>query len=205
MGGAVLGNQGLAIKTLDVQFIPAISKATGKPRASGRLVRTTEVKVVGDPGVQAAGAEAIRTFGLGLKIGMRFRNAHTIVSVKWASGNALPAPAAFKKVTKNQAITTACDTVFGPAGQWYGFRINAVDITPPWPLPYPVDQDRLYFIVTIDNFHPHHPMDFHEVPVVAVLASLADFTQHYALGMGLFTLGTNSNSIRFDSEVVGHQ
>jgi hypothetical protein len=95
--------------------------------------------------------------------------------------------------------------VFGAAGQWYGFKINAADITPPWPLPYPADQDRLYFTVTIDNFHPHHPVDFHEVPVVAVLGSFADFTQHYALGMGLFTLGTANNSIQFDSEVVGYQ
>lgn len=205
MGGAVLGRQGLAIKTLDVQFTAAKHKTTGKPLASGRLVRTTEVAVVGDPGVQAAGAEAIRTFGLGLKIGMRFRNAHKIVSIRWASGNALPAPAAFKQVTKNQTIINACEAVFGTAGQWYGFRINAADITPPWPLPYPVDQDRLYFRVTVDNFHPHHPMDFHEVPVVAVLGSFADFTQHYALGMGLFTLGTGNNTIQFDSEVIGFQ
>jgi hypothetical protein len=70
-------------------------------------------------------------------------------------------------------------------------------------VPYPVAEDRLYFRVTIDKFHPHHPMDFHEVPVAAVLGTFVDFTQHYALGMGLFTLGTNNNSIQFDSEVVG--
>jgi hypothetical protein len=203
MGGAAGVRQGLAIKTIEVQFTPAKHKTTGKPLASGRLVRTTEVAVVGDPGVQAAGAEAIRTFGLGLKIGMRFRNAHKIVSVRWASGNALPAPTAFKSANKNQAIINACEDVFGAAGQWYAFRINAADITPPWPLTYPVDQDRLYFRVTVDKFLPHLPMDFHEVPVVAVLGSFADFTQHYALGMGLFTLGTGNNAIQFDSEVVG--
>lgn len=197
-GGSV--RQGLRITTLNVVFTP--DTANGK---KGTLVRTSEVAVVGDAGVPEAGAEAIRRSGL--KIGMRFRNNHQVISVKWASGNVLPAPGAFKSAPKNAAITTLCEDVFGPSGQWYGFKIKGADIKPPLPspLPYPAADDRLYFIVKVKNFRPHHPMDFHEVPAVAVLGNLPDFTQHYALGMAIFTVGTGSGSIQFDSEVIGSQ
>jgi len=153
--------------------------------------------------VPEAGALAIRKFGL--KIGLRFRNNHRIKSVKWASGNVRPAPGLFTKVTKSVAITTLCENVFGTAGQWFGFKIKGADITPPVPppLPYPAVDDRLYFLITIEGFHPHHPMDFHEVPAVAVLDSFPDFTQHYAMGMALFTIGAGPNSLQFDTEVVG--
>jgi hypothetical protein len=199
-GGGV--RQGLRIKTLTVVFTP--DKAKGKKKASGAgsLVRTSEVAVVGDTGVPEAAAQAMRQFGL--KIGMRFRNNHKIISVKWASGNALPAPGAFTKAIKNNVVITLCEDVFGPAGQWFGFKIQGADITPPFPLPYPGIDDRLFFIVTIENFHPHDPMDFHEVPAVAVLDSFPDFTQHYVLGMALFTIGTGPNSMQFDTEVVAY-
>jgi hypothetical protein len=198
-GGGV--RQGLKIKTLNVVFTPAPAKGKSKKSlGNGTLVRTSEVALVGDPGVPEAGADAIRRFGL--KIGLRFRNNHTIKSVKWASGNALPAPGAFTKATKSAAITTLCEDVFGAAGQWFGFKIKAADITPPLPLPYPGAQDRLYFLITIDNFHPHHTMDFHEVPAVAVLDRFPDFTQHYVMGMALFTVGAGSNSVQFDTEVI---
>jgi len=201
-GGGV--RQGLKIKTLEVVFTRHKAKGKSKkPRATGILVRTSEVAVVGDPGVPEAGAQAIRNFGL--KIGMRFRNAHTIKSIKWASGNVRPDPGAFTKVAKNVGVTTQCENVFGTAGQWYGFKIKGTDITPPLPLPYPAADDRLYFIVTIDNFHPRHEMDFHEVPAVAVLDKPSeDFTQHYALGMALFTIGTGPSSTQFDTEVIGY-
>ena len=92
--------------------------------------------------------------------------------------------------------------MFGTAGQWWGFKLKGSDITPAFPLPYPVDRDRLFFRVTIDEFHPHHPNDFHEVPVVVVLDTLPDFTGHYVLGMGLFTIGKNNNALQFDSQVI---
>jgi hypothetical protein len=203
-GGGV--RQGLKIKTLEVIFTPAMAKGSKKLLATGTLVRTTEIALAGDPAFPEAGALAMRKFGL--KIGMRFRNNHTVKSVKWASGNVLPAPGAFTKATKSPAITTLCENVFGSAGQWFGFKIKGADIKPPAspvppPLPYPVVDDRLYFLITVEGFHPHHPMDFHEVPAVAVLDSFPDFTQHYVLGMGLFTIGSASNSLQFDTEVVG--
>jgi hypothetical protein len=200
MGGGLPGRQGLAIKTLAIQFTPAKTKS-GKALPKGRLVRTSESAVVGDPGIPAAGAQAIRMFGL--KVGMRFRNAHKVVSIKWASGNALPGTAAFKNVNKSQPVTKACEDVFGKAGQWYGFTIPGNAIVPPMPLPYPADQDRLYFIVTVDNFRYRHPMDFHEVPVAVILGNFPDFKQHYALGVGLFTIGKGNQSIQFDTQVIG--
>jgi hypothetical protein len=196
-GGGV--RQGLRIKTLNVVFTPDKAKGKKKAPGTGSLVRTSEVAVVGDTGVPEAAAQAIRQFGL--KIGMRFRNSHKIISVKWASSNALPAPGAFTKAVKNAVVITLCEDVFGPAGQWFGFKIKAADIPP---LSYPPIDDRLFFIVTIENFHPHNPMDFHEVPAVAVLDSFPDFTQHYVLGMAVFTIGTGPNSMQFDTEVVAY-
>ena len=204
MGSGAGTRQGLLITTDDVVYTPAMSKNKKHPKAlhHGRLVRKTDVAIVGSAGVPAAASEMMRRDGL--KIGMRFRNAHTVVSVEWTSGDIQAGPGAYTRATKNAAITTKCEDVFGTAGQWWGFKINGADITPPFPLPYPVDRDRLFFRVTIDDFAPHHPKDFHEVPVAVVLDSLPDFKGHYALGMGLFTIGKNNASLQLDTQVIAY-
>lgn len=206
MGGALQVRQGLAINVLDVESARFHStkktrgskKSKKKTSAAYSLVRTTEIAIVGDPGVPEQGAQAIRQSGL--KIGIRFRAHHQIVSVQYAFGNALPAPAQFKEVNEDILVTNACQAVFGKREQWFGFKILAADIPP---LPYPPQDDRVYFIVTVDNFIPNHKLDFDEVPVVAVLASFPGFKQHYALGMGIFALGKKKQSIQFDTSVIG--
>jgi hypothetical protein len=207
MGGVLPVRQGLAIKVLNVDPVQFHStkkmrsskkskKKTKTPQAYG-LVRTTETKVVGDvPPDQIA--QIIREKGL--KIGMRFRKHHQIVSVKYAFGNALPAPAQFKEVSDDISVTNACHAVFSTREQWFGFRILKADIPP---LSYPPEEDRVYFIVTVDNFIPNHKLDFDEVPVVAVLNTTAGFKGHYALGMGIFALGKKRQSIEFDTCVIG--
>jgi hypothetical protein len=202
MGSAAGVRQGLLITTDNVVYTPAMSSSTTNPQplAHGKLVRQTNTAIVGDPGFPAAASQAMRAQGL--KIGMRFRKAHHGITVEWTSGDAQAGPGAYIKATKNASITTKCENVFGKAGQWWGFKLKGSDIAPPFPLPYPVDRDRLFFRVTIDTFHPHHPNDFHEVPVVVVLDTLPDFTGHYVLGMGLFTIGKNNNALQFDSQVI---
>lgn len=209
MGGAIEVRQGLAITVVDVESarfhstkkIGSSKKSKKKVKAppSFTLIRTTEVKVVGDvPPDQTA--QIIRTKGL--KVGMRFRAHHRRVSVQYAFGNALPAPAAFTEVDEDVSVTNACRAVFGRREQWFGFKIPAGDI-PPLPDPSKPEDDRVYFIVTVENFTPNHKLDFDEVPVVAILASLSGFRQHYALGMGIFTLGKKKQSIQFDTSVIG--
>lgn len=204
MGSGAGTRQGLLITTDNVVYTPAMSKSVTnpKPLAHGKLVRQSDVAIVGSAGVPAAGSQMMRTFGL--KIGMRFRNAHHGITVEWSSGDQQVGPGAYIKATKNASITTKCEDVFGTAGQWWGFKIKGSDITPAFPLPYPVDRDRLFFRVTIDEFHPHRPNDFHEVPVVVVLDNLPDFKGHYALGMGLFTVGKNNSSLQFDTQVIAY-
>jgi hypothetical protein len=204
MGSGTGTRQGLLITTDDVDYTPAMSKNKKHPKAldHGRLVRKTDTAIVGDPGVPAAASQAMRLHGL--KIGMRFRNAHTVVSVEWTSGDQQVGPGAYTRATRSQAIVDLCEDVFGTAGQWWGFKINGAAITPPWPITYPVDRDRLFFRVTVDNFAPHHEKDFHEVPIVVVLGHLPDFKAHYALGMGLFTIGKKNNSLQFDSQVIAY-
>jgi hypothetical protein len=199
MGSGTGTRQGLLITTDDVVYTPAMSKSTTNPRplAHGKLVRKTNTAIVGDAGFPAAASQAMRAQGL--KIGMRFRTAHHGITVEWTSGDQQVGPGAYIKATKNASITTKCDNVFGTAGQWWGFKIKGSDITP---LTYPADRDRLFFRVTIDEFHPNHSNDFHEVPVVVVLDTFPDFTGHYVLGMGLFTIGKNNNSLQFDSQVI---
>ena len=207
MGGALQVRQGLAINVLKIDSRrfhstkkmrgSKKSKKKAKTQAAYSLVRTTEIAVVGDPGVPAQAAQMIRQFGL--KIGIRFRTHHQPVSIQYAFGNTLPDPADFKKANEDQAVTNACKAVFGNREQWFGFRILAADVPP---LPYPPEDDRMYFIVTVDNFMPHHKLDFDEVPVVAVLANFPGFKQHYALGMGVFTLGKPKQSVEFDTSVI---
>jgi len=210
MGGAFEVRQGLAINVLNVD--PSAFHMTKKMRSSKKkkktkakaqqaytLIRTTEVKVVGDvPPDQTA--QIIREKGL--KIGMRFRAHHRRVSVQYAFGSALPPLGDFKEVDENASVKTACEAVFGAREQWFGFKIAKEDI-PPLPDPTKPEDDRVYFIVTVENFKPHHKLDFDEVPVVAILASLAGFRQHYALGVGIFTLGKKMQSIQFDTSVIG--
>jgi hypothetical protein len=204
MGSGTGVRQGLLITVDSVVYTAAMSKnkTNPKPLSHGKLVRETDVAIVGDPGVPAAASQAMRQ--LGLKIGMRFRSAHHGITVEWTSGDKQAGPGAYTKATKNTSVTTKCEDVFGTAGQWWGFKIKGSDITPTFPLPYPVDRDRLFFRVTIDNFHPNHPNDFHDVPVVAVLDTFPDFTGHYVMGMGLFTIGNANNALQFDTEVIGH-
>jgi hypothetical protein len=204
MGSAAGIRQGLLITTDNVVYTPAMSTSATHPKAlnHGKLVRESDAAIVGDPGVPAAGSQAMRQFGL--KIGMRFRNTHHGLTVEWASGDKLVGPGAYTTAIEDASITTKCDAAFGTAGQWWGFKINGAAITPAWPLTYPVAQDRLFFRVTIDTFTPHHPNDFHEVPVVVVLDSFPDFTGHYALGMGLFTIGKNNASLQFDTQVIAY-
>lgn len=208
MGGAFEVRQGLAISVLNVD--PAAfhmtkkkgsskKKKKGKAQAAYTLIRTTEVRVVGDvPPDQTA--QIIREKGL--KIGMRFRAHHTVVSVQFAFGSTLPPLGDFKEVDENASVTAACHAVFGKREQWFGFKIAKEDI-PPLPEGGDPADDRAYFIVTVENFTPNHKLDFDEVPVVAILASLAGFKQHYALGMGIFTLGKKKQSVQFDTSVIG--
>ena len=207
MGGALRVRQGLAINVLTIESArfhstkkmrrAKKSKRKQKADPAYSLIRTTEVQVIGAvPPDQVA--EMIRDKGL--KIGIRLRAHHQRVSVQYAFGAALPAPADFREVDEAPTVTSACEAVFGNREQWFGFKIPKEDIPP---LSYPADAERLYVILAIDNFQPHHRMAFDEVPVVAVLASFPGFREHYALGMGIFTLGKLKQSIQFDTTVLG--
>jgi hypothetical protein len=203
MGGALQVRQGLEIKVLNIdsarfQKTKKMSSAK-KPKKKTKtptaysLIRTTQVDVVGDaPPDQVAQM----IMDNGLKIGIRFRKHHQVVSVKYAFGDTLPLDGDFKEVAEDKSVRNACNAVFGDREQWYGFKIPKADIPP-------ITQPRVYFIVTVDNFIPNHKIDFDEVPVVAVLATFPGFKEHYALGVGFFTLGKKMSSIEFDTRAIG--
>jgi hypothetical protein len=225
MGAGAQQRQGLWIKTLDVNILSTRKKkaksktyAKAKKKVKARTIykveRFTEVWCVGliwnpnlpgaipaDP-VPATSAQAIRQFGL--KVGMLFRNEHTVSSVEFAVGNTRPLPGAYRPVPRPAAETKAmedgCKEVFGArVGKWYAFVFRREDFPA---LTYPPKDDRLYFRVVVDaNFN--HDLDCQVAPVMAVLGGL-DVRQHYALGLGVFSRGLNiNNSIQFDTAVVG--
>jgi hypothetical protein len=170
--------------------------------ATRDLVRTSEVGVLTAFGMQTvpAAAQAIRAQGL--KVGMGMKPAHQLQSVEFTAGpTGMPLPPPNLVVLNHvPAIGTLLQNVFGNDLQWRGFRIPGNQIPPNT---WPAADDRLYFVITLRNFQIQHPRDLHTVPVVAVLDSFPDFTQHYALGLAVFTVGQGQGGVEFDTQVLG--
>ena len=194
MGAGLPGTQGLWVKTRLVSYNPATRD----------LERTSEVGMVtafGGPTVAAA-AQAIRVNGL--KIGLGLKAAHQLQSVAFTAGpTGMPVPPA-NPIVLNQvpAISQLLRDVFGADLQWRGYRLTGAQIPP---LGWPAADDRLFFTIKFGNFRVQHPLDMHTVPIVAVLDSFPDFTQHYALGLTVLSPGRAQGGIEFDTQVLGTQ
>ena len=203
--GGGLQAQGLWIKTRSVVW----------DQASHDLTRISEVGVVGQFGETPLNvAVQIR---VGLRIGMLFRNGHTVgtdnqhhdrieVAV-WPKNEPVASLAGlpWQNLDKSNVVTNSLNAVFGNPGKWIGYQLGGGLLgAPPNTMQARLDE-RLYFRVRILNFTPHQNQrnDVHVVPMVCILEGL-DFANHYALGIGAFTTGKDNNALEFDSQVLAY-
>jgi hypothetical protein len=188
----MVGPQGLWVKTRLVNYNPGTRD----------LVRTSEIGVVAAFGALTVAAAAAAIRANGLKIGLGLKPAHQLQSVAFTAGpTGMAVPLASPTVLNPvPAVSAMLQNVFGNDLQWRGYQIAGAQIPA---LGWPAADDRLYFVISLRNFQVQHALDMHTVPVVAVLDSFPDFTQHYALGLAVFTIGKAHGSIEFDSQVLG--
>ncbi len=192
MGTAGQARQGLWIQTRTVVYTPA--SPPGKPKVDKYSEITLLLNNWG-PGGSQDPAQVVHDNGL--KIGMCFHTGHA-PTVAWAAdtpGNTTPQTLRYTTLPEINTITSLLNAVFTANGKWQGYRIPAHA----FPLPGP---KNVYFKTTIDNFNTKHALDVHFVPVVVVLDTFPDFTQHYAAGLGMFTRGKTTNAFELDSQTL---
>ena len=188
MGTGGQSRQGLWIQTRKVVYT-----ASNPPK----VTKYSEVTLILDWGPGGVSDPTQVLHDNGLKIGMAFRAGHA-PDLAWAAaapGYATPETLTYAPLAEIRAITNLVKAVFSTDGQWQGYRIpkNAVTLSGP---------KSLYFRTTIDKFQTPNKLDVHFVPVVVVLDTFPDFTQHYALGVGLFTQGKGQGAFEIDTQAL---
>ena len=189
MGVGFTVPQGVSIKVRSVDW----------KKKKRRLTRITEVSLIGSQIVVAQGPAMIRQEGL--LVGMHFRAAHRVRFVGFTAApknQAAPENLAFTELEEDADLTDDLEDAFGKDGQWVGYTLTTFPA-----MTWAPENEALYFKVVVENFRtqPGNPLDFHVVPIVAVLGN-SDFKDHYVLGIGAFTVGKGSQSIDFNIDCL---
>jgi hypothetical protein len=193
MGTAGATHQGLRIRTRKVAY----SEVGFNPPMLEKFSEVSWMTTLPSPGVVTEFAQGVHDNGL--KIGMNFHRGHTPI-VGWAADeadHAAPETLTYTGLIEDHRITTKLNDVFSTDGKWRGYEIPAGAV-----IPAASGKTSLYFNTRLYGFGHHHPMDIQFVPVVVALGSFPDFTQHYAIGVGIYGPGKSAQGFEFDTHVL---